>query len=95
MKPFSRSDRVSGLIRQVIAETLRRKIKDPRLKDIIISGVKMSPDLKIARVYYVTSGGDEAVRRAEDGFKKATGFFKKGPGTGIDIALHSGVELFL
>ncbi len=78
MRPFSRADRVGGLIRDVIADTLRKKIKDPRLDSVIVSGVKVSPDLKNARIYFVVSGKDEErIRNAEIGLQKASGFLKR------------------
>jgi ribosome-binding factor A len=77
MKPFSRSDRVSGQIKKVLSDILLKKIKDPRLEAVIITGVKMSRDLKFARVYFVTSGGKEGMEGAIEGFKSALGYVKR------------------
>ena len=49
-----------------------RKIKDPRLEAATITSVKMSRDLKFARVYFVTSGGKESIKEAIEGFIKRT-----------------------
>jgi ribosome-binding factor A len=56
MKPFARSDRVSGQIQKVLSEILLKKIKDPRLEKASITDVKMSRDLRIARIYFVAPG---------------------------------------
>lgn len=77
MKPFERSDRVSGQIQKVLSDILLKKIKDPRLEAATITGVKMSRDLKSARVYFVTSGGKESVKEAIEGFKSALGYVKR------------------
>jgi ribosome-binding factor A len=77
MKPFSRSDRVSGQIKKVLSDILLKKIKDPRLESATITGVKMSRDLKFARVYFVTSGGKESMEAAIEGFKSALGYVKR------------------
>ena len=77
MKPFSRSDRVSGQIKKVLSDILLKKIKDPRLESATITGVKMSRDLKFARVYFVTSGGKESMEGAIEGFKSALGYVKR------------------
>jgi ribosome-binding factor A len=77
MKPFARSDRVSGQIQKVLSDILLKKIKDPRLEAATITGVKMSRDLKSARVYFVTSGGKESVKEAIEGFKSALGYVKR------------------
>jgi ribosome-binding factor A len=77
MKPFARSDRVSGQIQKVLSELLLKKIKDPRLEAATITSVKMSRDLKFAKVYFVTSGGKERTEEAVDGFKSALGYVKR------------------
>jgi ribosome-binding factor A len=77
MKPFVRSDRVSGQIQKVLSDILLKKIKDPRLEAATITSVKMSRDLKFARVYFVTSGGKESIKEAIEGFKSALGYVKR------------------
>lgn len=77
MKPFSRADRVGELIQQVLAEILTRSIKDPRLKMATITGVKMSKDLKIARIYFAISGGQKKIDNALVGFNSAMGYIKR------------------
>ena len=77
MKPFSRAERVGELIQQVLAEVLTRSIKDPRLKMATITGVKMSKDLKIARIYFAISGGQKKVDNALVGFNSAMGYIKR------------------
>lgn len=77
MKPFARSDRVSGQVQKVLSDILLKKIKDPRLEAATITSVKMSRDLKFARVYFVTSGGKESIKEAAEGFKSALGYVKR------------------
>ncbi len=77
MKPFSRADRVGELIQRVLAELLTKSIKDPRLKMATITDVKMSKDLKNARIYFAVSGGPKRVDNALLGFKSAMGFIKR------------------
>ncbi len=77
MKPFARSDRVGGQIQKALSDILLKKIKDPRLEDATITAVKMSRDLKFARVYFVTSGGKKSIKETIDGFKSALGYVKR------------------
>jgi ribosome-binding factor A len=77
MKPFARSDRVSGQIQKVLSDILLKNIKDPRLEAATITGVKMPRDLKFARVYFITSGGKERMEEAVEGFKSALGYVKR------------------
>ena len=77
MKPFARSDRVSGQIQKVLSEILLKKVKDPRLENASITDVRMSRDLRIARIYFVTSGNKKNIEEALEGFKSAIGYVKR------------------
>lgn len=75
--PYSRTDRVGGLIQEVLSELIKKDIHDPRLKMVTITKVKMSRDLKLARIYYSIYGGDTKTEAAADGFESARGFIKR------------------
>jgi ribosome-binding factor A len=77
MIPFSRADRVSGLIQKVLSDILKKNIEDPRLKMATISSVKVSRNLKLARVYFTISGGKQNIKAAAEGFNSARGFIKR------------------
>ena len=77
MKPFSRSDRVSGLIQKVLSDILKKDINDPRLTMATITGVKVSRDLRIARIYFSISGGKQKIKNAASGFESAKGYVKR------------------
>lgn len=77
MKPFARSDRVSGQIQKVLSDILRKRIKDPRLEMTTITGVDMSSDLRMARIYFTTSGSQKSIEEAKEGFKSALGYVKR------------------
>lgn len=76
MKPYARADRVSGLIQAALSDLLNKSIKDPRLDAVSITRVKMTADLKYARIYFVTSGSAASREDATSGFRKAHGFIK-------------------
>lgn len=77
MKSFPRADRVAAHIQKVLSESLHVKVKDPRLEMAVITGVKMSRDIKTARVYYTVSGGNRAKTAAKKGFQEARGYIKR------------------
>jgi len=77
MKPFARSERVSGQIQKTIAELLHKHIRDPRLEMVTISGVRMTRDLKIAKIYFTTPNGASDVKRVKKGFKSSFGYIKR------------------
>ena len=77
MKPVERSERVGGQIKKVLSELLHKNIKDPRLEMATITVVKMSRDLKSARIYFIASGGKKGNKEAIEGFKSALGYIKR------------------
>ncbi len=74
--PGKRPTRVAELLRERLALILLHKVADPRLNGVTITEVEMSPDLKIARVFYVVRSGADA-GEVEAGLDKALGFIKQ------------------
>lgn len=76
---YKRSDRVADLLQKEIAELVFRRLKDPRIANITISGVKVSGDLRHARVFFCIMGGsaeEDAKKNATSGLEKAKGFIR-------------------
>ena len=71
-----RPDQVGEVIRQVVAESLIRDVRDPRIHPVTVTRVEVSPDLSHARVF-VTVRGDEDQRASTlEGLARAAGFFR-------------------
>ena len=51
MLPYKRSQRVGDLLREEIADIIIYRLKDPRIGFITVTGVDVTDDIKIARVY--------------------------------------------
>ncbi len=51
MLPYKRSDRVGDLIREEVADLIMYRLKDPRIGFVTVTGVEMTADLKLARVF--------------------------------------------
>ena len=77
MTSFCRADRVSGLIQTTLSDLLNKSIHDPRLQRATITRVKMSADLKLARIYFAIYGDDQKSKDAARGFESARGFIKR------------------
>lgn len=74
MSSSSRQQRVADLIRKQLAQLLKKEIHDPRLSEVALTEVIVSPDLKHAKVYYHFSGTNPtAVKQA---FAKASGYLR-------------------
>lgn len=80
-----RSVRVADLLLQEVAELLSRKVKDPRVAGVTLTGVEMSNDLKHAKIYFSHLGETEDVKRAKGGLESAKGFIKREIGQHLDL----------
>jgi ribosome-binding factor A len=74
--PTGRSIRVAELLRERLALILLHKCADPRLQELTLTQVEMSPDLKQARVYYVAHAKTDATLM-QQALDKALRFIKQ------------------
>jgi len=65
-------------IQVALADMLSRgRLRDPRIGFITITGVKVSADLRVARVFYSTLATDEARAETQRGLDAAKGFVRR------------------
>jgi ribosome-binding factor A len=74
---FKRADKVGELIQVEISSLLLRRIKDPRIGMVTLTRVKVTDDLRIARVFYSVIGGDQEKKSSREGLESATGFIRR------------------
>jgi ribosome-binding factor A len=72
-----RSVRVGDQIQKEVSILLLERVKDPRVKGVTVTGIRLSDDLKLARVYFSVMGSRDQVDRAQAGLDSARGFIKK------------------
>lgn len=80
-----RSERVSDLIKAEISDILHKEIRDPVIGPVTVTDVKMSNDLRSARIYFVRLGSDLKSTEAEQHLQKAAGFLKRELGRRITL----------
>src|SRR5262245_12252631 len=66
-----RLQRVSEEIREILAAEIQ-KLKDPRLGFVTVTGVKVTPDLRKAWVYYTVLGEEKERRATAAALRSAT-----------------------
>jgi len=72
-----RHERIAGEIQQEISVMLAGELKDPRLGGLAtVTEVRVSPDLKHARVYVRVMGTEEEQGAALEGLHAASGFIR-------------------
>jgi ribosome-binding factor A len=78
MSTPARPERVGAEIQAAVADLLGRgDLRDPRIGFITITGVKVSPDLRVARIYWSSLGDADAQRATEQGLEAAKGFVRR------------------
>ena len=72
-----RIERVSSLMRHEISGLLQRQVKDPRLSQFVaVTNVSLSADLKYAKVFVSSMGGEEEKRAMLKGLGAASNFLR-------------------
>ncbi len=74
---FKRAERVGDLIKREVSEMLIRGIKDPRVGLVTITRVRLSDDLRLAKVFFSVMGSEEDRTRNLQGLNSAKGFIKR------------------
>jgi len=77
MSTHSRPERVAQMVQQLLGEIFARGMRDPRIGLVTITGVKMSPDLREARVYWAVHGDAEQRKHTAKGLDNARGFLRR------------------
>lgn len=78
--PSHRPESVGKNIQVELSDILRTETRDPRLGFVTITGVKMSHDLRTARVYISVLGDDDAQKETLEGLARATPFLRRALG---------------
>ena len=94
MTSFARSERVAQNMQMALMDILRKNIKDPRLEMVTITKIKLTNDLKIARVYFALAGSQKSIKDAENGFKSAHGYLKRTLGRELELRYMPKLEFF-
>jgi ribosome-binding factor A len=73
---YQRADRVGDLLVELIADLIRKEIRDPRVSSVTVTAAKVSKDLRHARVYFNILGGQHDKKDVLTGLQSATGFIR-------------------
>ena len=75
-REIPRAQRVAEQVQRTLADLLRREIRDPRLKPVTITHVKMSPDLSHAWVKFELLTGDSRDPLQREILDEAAGYLR-------------------
>ncbi len=71
-------------IREVVAASILTELRDPRVSDVTVVGVKVSPDLREAKVAVSVRGDETQQRLSLRGLQNAAGFLQSKIANRID-----------
>jgi ribosome-binding factor A len=91
---FKRSLRVSELIKREISDIIFFTLKDPAVKAVNITFVKMTDDLKHARIYYRVLGDDQAKDSTLKGLDRAKNYIRAEIGHRTELRFVPEIEFF-
>jgi ribosome-binding factor A len=75
----ARTDRVAEEFREILAEEVQR-LKDPRIGFVTLTGVRVTPDLRRAWVFYTVLGDEKQRRATAAGLRSATPHLRRSLG---------------
>jgi ribosome-binding factor A len=81
----NRPARVAELVHAELSRILRQHVSDPRLAEISLTGVEMSPDLRVARVHFLPLGGRGDPQEVTRGLVAAKGYLRRHLGQVLDL----------
>lgn len=73
---FERARRVASQLQRELTELLRREVEDPRLSWVTVTGVEVSRDLSVAKVY-VSTIQEEQLEEALQALRERTPLLRR------------------
>jgi ribosome-binding factor A len=80
-----RPNRLAEELKNEISAIVSREVRDPRIGFATVTQVKVSPDLRYARIYVSVLGSPEERRQSLDALTGAIGFIRKQIGSRIRL----------
>jgi ribosome-binding factor A len=80
-----RPERVGEMVLRELSQMLLRDLKDPRLRGVTLTGVRMTDDLRHGRVFFSHFEGSARAEAAVAGFKSASGFIRRQIGQALGL----------
>ena len=80
-----RISRVGEQIKKELSQLIQQELKDPRIGFVTVTGVEMSGDLQIAKVYISVMGNEEQKQETLAGLEKAKGYLRSEIGHRVSL----------
>jgi ribosome-binding factor A len=94
MSSEARQRKLADRIKVIVAETLEKRIKDPRLGFVTITDVRVTADLREASVFYTVLGDEAAQAESAAALGSAKGVLRSEVGKQTGIKFTPTLEFF-
>jgi ribosome-binding factor A len=88
----ARAARLAQRIKVIVAEALRRRVKDPRLEAVTITDARVTNDLQHATLYYTVLGDADEQQATRTALESARGVLRSEVGKNITARLTPTLE---
>ncbi|AMT94359.1 MULTISPECIES: 30S ribosome-binding factor RbfA [Brevibacterium] len=92
MADSTRARKIADQIKVIVASTIERKLKDPRLGFVTVTDVRVTGDLQHASIFYTVYGNDQDLVGTGHALESAKGFIRSEVGKGLTIRLTPTLE---
>jgi len=92
MSDPARARKLADRIKVVVAETLERRVKDPRLGFVTVTDARVTGDLQHAAIFYTVFGDEEAKASTATALESARGVLRSEVGRRTGIRLTPTLE---
>ena len=80
-----RSERVADILREEITQIVGYELEDPRLTMVTITEVRLSDNMRAARVYVMVAGNEEEHKSALAALRHAAPYVRKQLGLSLNL----------
>lgn len=80
-----RQRQIAELLHEEISQLIQYRTQDPRLGFVTVTGVDVSPDLRLARVYVTVLGDDTEAQNTLAGLANAASYFRHQLGQSLSL----------
>jgi ribosome-binding factor A len=68
--------KIEAQLQRVLAELIAREVKDPRVGNVTITGVRLAADMGVAKVFYAPFASAHSQQEVQAGLGRAAGFLR-------------------
>jgi ribosome-binding factor A len=90
-----RALKAAEVVREVVSMAILTELKDPRIRDVTVTYVEVSPDLRYAKVHVSVMGDETRQHLSLQGLRSAAGFLQSKLGKRVETRYTPRIEFLL